>query len=66
MRQEAMEEVLKARQVAREAVLAAREREQLLMTAQRKAKAEWFAELQTRATEARLVRPYNVPYHMYQ
>ena len=51
-----MEVVLQARKKAREAILAAREREADLERQRLRETQEWLLELKTRASEARLVR----------
>lgn len=53
-----MEKVLHARQEARQALLAAREQEEYILAQHKKQKSEWLLELQTRAMEARQVRPH--------
>ena len=55
LEQEALQDVLRARREARQAVQALRDREHQMLVEEKRDKAMWFQELQARATEARLV-----------
>ena len=58
-----MEEILRARREARQAVLEAREREEAELARRERERSEWLADLQTRATLARQVRPHPLTTH---